>query len=99
MPEGWLLKLSRLLQNFETAVRENVTINGQPWEETSDDSELQSGMGWFPLISCWVVLASACGIFNWAVLPPAVCGGKDAYGAGKVKLQLRCALKCCTAGA
>ncbi|NXG70383.1 NSL1 protein, partial [Baryphthengus martii] len=30
------------LQNFETAVRENVTINGQPWEETSDDSELQS---------------------------------------------------------
>ncbi|KFP55760.1 Kinetochore-associated protein NSL1, partial [Cariama cristata] len=31
------------LQNFETAVRENVTINGQPWEETSDDSELQSG--------------------------------------------------------
>ncbi|XP_072713008.1 kinetochore-associated protein NSL1 homolog [Ciconia boyciana] len=31
------------LWNFETAVRENVTINGQPWEETSDDSELQSG--------------------------------------------------------
>ncbi|KAF1580603.1 hypothetical protein FQV11_0013077, partial [Eudyptes moseleyi] len=30
------------LWNFETAVRENVTINGQPWEETSDDSELQS---------------------------------------------------------
>ncbi|NXF53608.1 NSL1 protein, partial [Oceanites oceanicus] len=30
------------LQNFETAVRENVTINGQPWEETSDDSELHS---------------------------------------------------------
>ncbi|KFV96982.1 Kinetochore-associated protein NSL1, partial [Fulmarus glacialis] len=31
------------LWNFETAVRENVTINGQPWEETSDDSELQTG--------------------------------------------------------
>ncbi|XP_059689896.1 kinetochore-associated protein NSL1 homolog [Gavia stellata] len=31
------------LWNFETAVRENVTINGQPWEETSDDSQLQSG--------------------------------------------------------
>ncbi|XP_075563095.1 kinetochore-associated protein NSL1 homolog [Pelecanus crispus] len=29
--------------NFETAVRENVTINGQPWEVTSDDSSLQSG--------------------------------------------------------
>ncbi|NWV68027.1 NSL1 protein, partial [Malurus elegans] len=31
------------LWNFETAVRENVTINGQPWEEASDDSQLQSG--------------------------------------------------------
>ncbi|XP_069656272.1 kinetochore-associated protein NSL1 homolog [Haliaeetus albicilla] len=31
------------LWNFETAVQENVTVNGQPWEETSDDSELQSG--------------------------------------------------------
>ncbi|NXD25034.1 NSL1 protein, partial [Spelaeornis formosus] len=30
------------LWNFETAVRENVTINGQPWEEASDDSRLQS---------------------------------------------------------
>ncbi|XP_053794697.1 kinetochore-associated protein NSL1 homolog isoform X2 [Vidua chalybeata] len=30
------------LWNFETAVRENVTINGQPWEEASDDSGLQS---------------------------------------------------------
>ncbi|NXS92862.1 NSL1 protein, partial [Jacana jacana] len=29
--------------DFEAAVRENVTINGQAWEETSDDSELQSG--------------------------------------------------------
>lgn len=56
MPKGWLLKLSRALQNFETAVQENVTINGQPWEETSDDSELQSGMLRFPSISCWVVL-------------------------------------------
>uniref|UniRef100_A0A8C0B9A7 NSL1 component of MIS12 kinetochore complex n=1 Tax=Buteo japonicus TaxID=224669 RepID=A0A8C0B9A7_9AVES len=42
VPKGWLLKLSRALQNFETAVQENVTVNGQPWEETSDDSELQS---------------------------------------------------------
>ncbi|NXS57343.1 NSL1 protein, partial [Brachypteracias leptosomus] len=32
------------LWNFETAVRENVTINGQPWEETSDDSKLQSSI-------------------------------------------------------
>ncbi|NXG44962.1 NSL1 protein, partial [Psilopogon haemacephalus] len=31
------------LWNFETAMRENVTINGQPWEETSDDSEPYSG--------------------------------------------------------
>ncbi|XP_066172264.1 kinetochore-associated protein NSL1 homolog [Sylvia atricapilla] len=30
------------LWNFETAVRENVTINGQPWEEAADDSRLQS---------------------------------------------------------
>ncbi|KFQ06315.1 Kinetochore-associated protein NSL1, partial [Leptosomus discolor] len=29
------------LQNFQTAVRENVTINGQPWEETSHDCDLQ----------------------------------------------------------
>ncbi|KAM6356126.1 kinetochore-associated protein NSL1 homolog isoform 1-T2 [Podargus strigoides] len=29
--------------NFETAVRENVTVNGQPWEEASDDPKLQSG--------------------------------------------------------
>ncbi|NXX47035.1 NSL1 protein, partial [Tricholaema leucomelas] len=27
------------LWNFETAVRENVTINGEPWEETSTESE------------------------------------------------------------
>lgn len=56
VPEGWLPKLSRVLQNFETAVRENVTINGQPWEETSEGSELQSGMCCFPSVSCWVVL-------------------------------------------
>ncbi|NXR08722.1 NSL1 protein, partial [Semnornis frantzii] len=31
------------LWNFETAVRENVTINGQAWDETSDDSEPYSG--------------------------------------------------------
>ncbi|XP_064020548.1 kinetochore-associated protein NSL1 homolog isoform X2 [Pogoniulus pusillus] len=31
------------LWNFETAVRENVTINGEPWEETSNDSEPYSG--------------------------------------------------------
>ncbi|XP_002191732.6 kinetochore-associated protein NSL1 homolog isoform X1 [Taeniopygia guttata] len=30
------------LWNFETAVRDNVTINGQPWEEASDDSRLPS---------------------------------------------------------
>ncbi|XP_075781282.1 kinetochore-associated protein NSL1 homolog isoform X2 [Pelodiscus sinensis] len=29
--------------NFETAVQENVTINGQPWQETSDQVELQNG--------------------------------------------------------
>ncbi|NXV75223.1 NSL1 protein, partial [Atlantisia rogersi] len=33
---------SDALWKFETAVRENVTINGRPWDETSDDSELQS---------------------------------------------------------
>ncbi|KFR09091.1 Kinetochore-associated protein NSL1, partial [Opisthocomus hoazin] len=33
----------RLLQDFETAVRENVTIDGQPWEEAAEGSELQSG--------------------------------------------------------
>ncbi|NWW43628.1 NSL1 protein, partial [Pedionomus torquatus] len=35
--------LSRVLQDLETAVQENVTINGQAWKETSDDSQLQSG--------------------------------------------------------
>uniref|UniRef100_A0A7M4DW76 NSL1 component of MIS12 kinetochore complex n=1 Tax=Crocodylus porosus TaxID=8502 RepID=A0A7M4DW76_CROPO len=30
------------LQNFETAVQENITINGEPWQETSDEDELQS---------------------------------------------------------
>uniref|UniRef100_A0A803WEN7 NSL1 component of MIS12 kinetochore complex n=1 Tax=Ficedula albicollis TaxID=59894 RepID=A0A803WEN7_FICAL len=32
----------RALQNFETAVRENVTINGQAWQEASEESQLQS---------------------------------------------------------
>ncbi|KFQ42467.1 PREDICTED: kinetochore-associated protein NSL1 homolog, partial [Nestor notabilis] len=41
--EGGLLKLSCVLQNFKTAVQENVTINGQPWDETNDDSKPQSG--------------------------------------------------------
>ncbi|XP_032909672.1 kinetochore-associated protein NSL1 homolog [Catharus ustulatus] len=30
------------LWNFETAVRENVTINGQAWEEAPEESQLQS---------------------------------------------------------
>lgn len=93
VPEGWLPKLSRVLQNFETAVRENVTINGQPWEETSEGSELQSGMCCFPSVSCWVVLfwflpvVFLMGQFS----PSAVRGGKDGHGAGKGGLQLRCA--------
>ncbi|XP_058691163.1 kinetochore-associated protein NSL1 homolog isoform X1 [Poecile atricapillus] len=29
-------------ENFEKKVQENVTINGQPWEEASDDSRLQN---------------------------------------------------------
>ncbi|KAM9382716.1 kinetochore-associated protein NSL1 homolog, partial [Phaethornis superciliosus] len=29
--------------SFETAVRENVTVNGEPWEETWADSESRSG--------------------------------------------------------
>uniref|UniRef100_A0A8C0V4E9 NSL1 component of MIS12 kinetochore complex n=1 Tax=Cyanistes caeruleus TaxID=156563 RepID=A0A8C0V4E9_CYACU len=33
--------LSRALQNFEKKVQENVTINGQPWEEASDDSPIK----------------------------------------------------------
>ncbi|XP_050806212.1 kinetochore-associated protein NSL1 homolog [Gopherus flavomarginatus] len=31
------------LWNFETAVQENITINGHPWQETSDEAELQNG--------------------------------------------------------
>ncbi|KAM9564983.1 kinetochore-associated protein NSL1 homolog isoform 1-T1 [Guaruba guarouba] len=31
------------LWNFRAAVQENVTINGQPWDETNDDSKPQSG--------------------------------------------------------
>ena len=86
MPEGWLLRLCRVLQNFETAVRENVTINGQPWEETSDDSELQSGMRWFPLIACRVALV-------WFLHVIFLIGQffPRLSVAGKVKLQLTCA--------
>lgn len=51
-----MVSLSRALQNFETAVRENVTINGQPWEEASDDSRLQSGRRRVPFASRWVGL-------------------------------------------
>ncbi|NWX13401.1 NSL1 protein, partial [Aegotheles bennettii] len=32
------------LQHFETAVRENITINGQPWEVAAGDAELHSGI-------------------------------------------------------
>lgn len=39
------------LQNFETAVQENITINGEPWQETSDEDELQSGVCLVYLIS------------------------------------------------
>ncbi|XP_054837247.1 kinetochore-associated protein NSL1 homolog [Eublepharis macularius] len=35
----WALK--EALWNFETAVQENITINGQPWQESSND--LQNG--------------------------------------------------------
>ncbi|KAM7172084.1 kinetochore-associated protein NSL1 homolog isoform 2-T2 [Macrochelys suwanniensis] len=31
------------LENFETAVQENIIINGHPWQETSDEAELQNG--------------------------------------------------------
>ncbi|NWI31318.1 NSL1 protein, partial [Sula dactylatra] len=40
---GGAAAVSDALWNFETAVRENVTINGEPWEETSDDSKLHIG--------------------------------------------------------
>ncbi|NXM71642.1 NSL1 protein, partial [Serilophus lunatus] len=30
------------LQNFETALRENVTIHGQPWDEVEDDCQPRS---------------------------------------------------------
>lgn len=56
--DRWILSLLRALQNFETAVRENVTINGQPWEEAADDSRLQSGRRRFhSLPAPWVWLA------------------------------------------
>lgn len=34
-----VLQPLNLLQNFEAAVRENVTINGQPWGDASASSE------------------------------------------------------------
>nr|XP_047913529.1 kinetochore-associated protein NSL1 homolog [Anser cygnoides] len=34
-----------VLWNFEAAVRENVTINGQPWGDTSASSEPCDGCG------------------------------------------------------
>uniref|UniRef100_A0A7M4DVV2 NSL1 component of MIS12 kinetochore complex n=1 Tax=Crocodylus porosus TaxID=8502 RepID=A0A7M4DVV2_CROPO len=37
-----ILIVIHFLQNFETAVQENITINGEPWQETSDEDELQS---------------------------------------------------------
>ncbi|NXU50395.1 NSL1 protein, partial [Turnix velox] len=36
--------LEDALWTFERAVQANVTINGQPWEEASEDSESQSGV-------------------------------------------------------
>ncbi|NWH75452.1 NSL1 protein, partial [Piaya cayana] len=42
-PDGAEAAAGDVLWNFETAVRENVTINGQPWEETSEVSHLQDG--------------------------------------------------------
>ena len=50
--DGWVLSLCRALQNFETAVRENVTINGQAWEEAPEESQLQSGRQPLPFASC-----------------------------------------------
>lgn len=76
--DGWMLSLSRALQNFETAVRENVTINGQPWEEASDESRLQSGRRRVPSLPAgWVGLVW----FGWVRLGlvwcyPEVKGGR-----------------------
>ncbi|XP_066467822.1 kinetochore-associated protein NSL1 homolog [Tiliqua scincoides] len=36
-PESLERALGEALWNFETAVQENITINGQPWQESSDD--------------------------------------------------------------
>lgn len=62
-----------LLQNFEAAVRENVTINGQPWAETSADSEPNSMYGFSFILPVFIYLFFCFffkhGIFNWAVLP------------------------------
>ncbi|XP_053166097.1 kinetochore-associated protein NSL1 homolog [Hemicordylus capensis] len=35
--EGLERALGEALWNFETAVQENITINGQPWQESSDE--------------------------------------------------------------
>ncbi|NXD75425.1 NSL1 protein, partial [Halcyon senegalensis] len=42
-PGGAAAAAGDALWNFEAALRENVTVNGQPWEEASDDSELKNG--------------------------------------------------------
>uniref|UniRef100_A0A8D0HM54 NSL1 component of MIS12 kinetochore complex n=1 Tax=Sphenodon punctatus TaxID=8508 RepID=A0A8D0HM54_SPHPU len=40
-PPGGARSPDRALgENFETAVQENITINGQPWQESSDEAEL-----------------------------------------------------------
>ncbi|NXP28991.1 NSL1 protein, partial [Scytalopus superciliaris] len=39
---GWIAGVSRVLQKFERALRKNVTIKGQRWEEVTDDSKPQS---------------------------------------------------------
>lgn len=41
-PGGAAAAVDDAIWNFEAAVRENVTINGQPWAETSADSEPNS---------------------------------------------------------
>ncbi|XP_042301117.1 kinetochore-associated protein NSL1 homolog [Sceloporus undulatus] len=35
--QGLEQALAEALWNFETAVQENITVNGQPWQESSDD--------------------------------------------------------------
>ncbi|KAJ6666900.1 hypothetical protein lerEdw1_018902 [Lerista edwardsae] len=36
-PQSLERALGEALWNFETAVQENITINGQPWQESSND--------------------------------------------------------------